>query len=624
MQGIQATVRQEINDFVHNTIRVVEGYSFNQYENVKKIHLYTNSQFYSSIDNSSPLSGEAINDDRIFFNITTPRVKAVKRFFDIDTADIRLDEIDPQSELALNLLNKDFERFANKYKLAADWNEFAESLVTYGSLVIEVVKGAKPNNIHLKDYFVDPTVKCSKDSRFNTIKYSMTSQQLRDKVKEGWNEDAVEALIERAGNKSSAKDTYEDENSVNNIVSSPLIDVYKRYGLLPKGLIDDSEDVEEVMTLTITGDPLSVSTTEGEDGTIAEEEQGEVLFKDVWTEDMPILDTHLVKTANRWQGIGIVELLYPVQQRMNEIANQKRISLQISMLHLFQTADPTVLNNILTDLENGDVFRTKIPGAISPIATEERNLPAIQMEENAYQTQGDKLTFANDLLSGGDVASSTPATNVVVQNNNQVFVHLQDRENFTNFIGDVYIKDFVVPELIKEMDDEHFLRIVAEPDDILQLDDKIVDISFRKEVIRQAIVEGKVVNILDQEDLRASLLKELKTKSSNRYVKVLQGYYKEKIGDIIVLIGNEKKDMAKIANNTLQFFQLIQNPAVLDDPVNRLFVTNYGKEIGIDVAKLEMAYAKRQPVQEAQVEAPKQGKMEQQVNPQDPSIANIL
>ena len=72
MQGIQATVRQEINDFIYNSIRVVDGYSFNQYNNVKKIHLYTNSQFASGISDDQNIfsNTEDLNADRIFFNVT--------------------------------------------------------------------------------------------------------------------------------------------------------------------------------------------------------------------------------------------------------------------------------------------------------------------------------------------------------------------------------------------------------------------------------------------------------------------------------------------------------------------------------------------------------------------------
>jgi hypothetical protein len=234
-----------------------------------------------------------------------------------------------------------------------------------------------------------------------------------------------------------------------------------------------------------------------------------------------------------------------------------------------------------------------VAGAITSIANEERNLPAFESEIVTYSSQADKLSFANDLLSGGDVPTSTPATNVVVQNNNQVLVHLQDRENFTNFLSDNYIKPFVVPNLITEMSDEHFLRITQSADDLLQIDDRLVTLKYNQAVKDNLIKKGIVTDIVSGEELKEKIRKTLKASGANRYVKVVKDYYKNKINDVLVIIGNEKKDMAKSANNTLAFFQLIQNPAVLDDPVNRLFVENYGREIGIDTARLELAFAKR-------------------------------
>lgn len=629
MSSIESIVQSEIQDFIHNPITVAEGYEFNQYENIKKTHLYLNSRFYGGYSNTTDaplLDTVQTEDDRIFFNITLPRVRAVKRFFDVDLEEIVLDEIDPQSELALQLLNKDFKRWANKsdkngQTLSQDLNDFRDPLLEYGSLVLKVTKNKKPQIIPLQRYFVDPSVKRSADSRFNTIKHTMTPSALREKVADGWDADAIEELIKAHGEKSNASNSYEDDHGVNKITSSVLIDVYERYGYLEKEYIyselaETKEGEKEIFTLTITGfgpDSAKKGNKESKDV--------KCLYKTEWKGDLPIIDHHLFKTHGRWQGIGVVELLYPFQQRMNEVANQKRISMELSALHLFQTADTTVLNNILTDLENGDVIKTKVPGAITPVNTDERNQAAFDSEIITYTTGADKVSFANDLLSGGDVPSTTPATNTVVQNNNQVLVHLQDRENFTNFIADNYIKRWVVPQLIKDMDDEHFLRVVSQPGDLLQIDERLTDINFFEEVKNRALKTGSVVDIIEGEDLRNELMKKLRAKGPNRYVKVLQGYYKNKIGDIFVVIGNEKKDFAKVAGNTLSFFQMLQNPQVLDDPVMRIFATNYAREIGMDTSKMELAYAQRDNALAQQ--QPVKSNVRPPVAQQDPNLATV-
>lgn len=636
MASIESTVRSEIYDFIHNPITVADGYEFNQYENIKKTHLYLNSRFYNSSGTGTdqPLVDglEQSEDDRIFFNITLPRVRAVKRFFDVDVKDILIDEIDPQSELALQLLNKEMGRFSIKMNeetgqtLSADLNEFRDPLLEYGSLVIEVLGNARPYIVPLQRYFVDPTVKRSRDSRFNTIKYTMSPSALRKKVKDGWDADAIEAIIECHNDKSKASDSYEDIQGSNQVVSTALIDVYKRYGYLPRWMIDQNAKEgtaygdEEIYTLTITAfGPDVIKKKEGK----KDDKDVYCLYKTEWKKDCPIIDHHLYKTHGRWQGVGIVELLYPLQLRMNEVCNQKRISMELSMLHLFQTSDPTVLNNILTDLENGDIIKTKRDGAISKIDNAERNLAATESEIVNYQTQADKMSFANDLLSGGDVPSSTPATNTVIQNNNQVLVHLQDRENFTIFLADNYVTQYVIPKLIEDLDDEHFLRIVSEPEDLLQIDDMMVDIQFWEETKKRAL-KGSVVDLIQGDELREELLKKLRRKGPNRYVKVLKGYYKNKLNDLFAVIGDEKKDLAKVANNTLSFFQILQNPQMVSDPVMRMFVTQYARDIGMDTSKLSLAFAKRD--NEPQPETQGTGRLP---NPapeeaEDPAIAQVL
>ena len=173
------------------------------------------------------------------------------------------------------------------------------------------------------------------------------------------------------------------------------------------------------------------------------------------------------------------------------------------------------------------------------------------------------------------------------------------------------------------MNDEHFLRIVSEPEDLLQIDDKLVDFQVSRVVLERAMNEGITTDTIMRDDLIKEVRTKLKRSGPNRYAKILKGYYKDKIGDIIVLIDNEKKDTAKMANNTLQFFQLIQDPAVLNDPVNRLFVTNYAREIGIDTSKMEMAFARRESM--PQVAPPGQvPATEPQEAPEDPSIAEVL
>jgi hypothetical protein len=354
MQSIQSITRGEIRDYIYNPIYPVEGWSFYTYDTIKRIHLYLNSQF----EDQSLYH----NREKIFYNVTNNRRDAVARFLDVDVKDVVIDEINPQSEMALQLLNQEFLRFAEKYNLSRKFNKLADQIVSYGSVVLKIGNKAEPEVVDLRRLFLDPTVDSIQDSRFVTYKHILSPQQLRAKKKDGWDEMAIERIIQRNRSRGDAPESYEDDGSVNQITSVGSIEVYERYGYLPENLVKGGSSEEEVMTVSIIAEPLDVTS---EDGT-TQEEHGEVLFKSLWTKDVPFMDEHFVKTPGRWLGVGVPEILFPAQERFNELMNQRRVSMEISQLHLFQTADPSVMNNILTDLENGDVIRTKIQGSIQP------------------------------------------------------------------------------------------------------------------------------------------------------------------------------------------------------------------------------------------------------------------
>lgn len=592
--SILSTIRQEINDFIYNDIRIVEGYSFNQYNTIKRTHLYDSSRF----EDNSLINGR----EKIFFNISSPRRDSVARFMDVDVKDVRFDEINPVSNTYLKILNQGYMRYAEKYNISRMFNKMAHIFTTYGSIVIKD-NGGEPEIIDLRKLFLDPTVECIKDSRFIIVKHEFSPTELRAKVKDGWDKNAIERIIKRVGNKSATPESYEDDRGgINTIVSSAKIEVYERYGYLPKKLVKGGNSEKEIYTVTIAAEPLD-TTSSNQNNQKVVEEHGEVLFKSEWRKEPPFEDEHFVKIPGRWLGVGVFEVLFPAQERFNELMNQRRISMELSAMHLFQTADNTVLNNLLNDLQSGDVIKTKIQGSLQPIVNEERNLPAFQVEEESYKQHADRLTFSNDLLTGGDIPSSTPATNVVVQNNNQVLVHLQKRENFANLIS-VFTKKFVFPQLIKDLSPEQFLKVVGDPEDLQFIDDVIVNIELRNKVINDAIEKGIAMNKLTLEEYEKEVRNKLAQLGGKRYVKLLKDYLKKHSEDIIVHVDNEKKDISKVANNTFQFYTAVaQNPQALSDPVNKVLLTSYAREIGVDTDKLEVAFAKRQQALDAQQQA---------------------
>lgn len=574
-KSIFETVRNEIDDFIYNDIEVVDGYSFNQYDTIKRVHLYLNSQF----EGSKFYEGR----EKIFFNIVKFRKEAVARFFDIDTKDIKLRPMNPKSEFSTLFLEKELQYWVKKNKFDILLNKMADSFTAYGSAVLrKTPKGAKL--MDLRRLFLDPTVESIKDSRFITVKHVLTASQLREKVKDGWDADAIERIIRRKEEgeeiTESSAESYEDGVTLTAIRSTPYFEIYERFGEVPKSEFG-GKSKEMVRSLFIVAEPFAKSEIDGQ-----QYENGEVLYKAEWKKEYPFRDIHYSKTEGRWLGVGVVEDLFPVQERMNEIKNQQRISMEISSIHLFQTSDTTIVSNVLTDLSNGAVIKSK--SGINPIVNEERNLAAFANEETSYLGMADRISFANDLVTGGQLPTSTPATNAVIQQNNSVSVFLFKRQNVTNWLQD-FFTDLVLPQALKDMTAEHILRYAGDSSVLKLIDDSLV-----QEAKFKAILVGD--KPLSEEELMAvefSTRTELQKLGNVRFVKIKENLYGDLEFEFDMQIGNEQEDPNVMANNIKSVLvELVTNPQLMQNPLAKLLFSEYAQRIGINPAKLEMAMGK--------------------------------
>ena len=80
-ETIFSTIRKEKSDFINNNIYPVSGYSFNQYNTIKRIHLYSNSRF----ENGQYYLGK----EKIFFDINTNPTELAATMLDLDTRHIK-------------------------------------------------------------------------------------------------------------------------------------------------------------------------------------------------------------------------------------------------------------------------------------------------------------------------------------------------------------------------------------------------------------------------------------------------------------------------------------------------------------------------------------------------------
>ncbi len=605
-QTIFGTIRQEINDFVNNYIEVVPGFNFNQYETIKRIHLYTNSRYYDQ----SLFSGR----EKLFFNISNYRKQAIATYLNIDTKDIRLYPMNPKSEMSTFLLEKELKLWMKQNNIAKKLNEMAEEGACYGSVVLKKTKkGAQI--VDLRRLFLDPTCRFIKESRFITIKHYFTPSELRKKVKDGWDKANIEAIIaKKKGQKSYAPQSYENYGTTNPIISTPYIEVYERYGELDASLFGKTGD--PIRCLAIVAEPFMI----GRDVNNVQNtwDDGVILFKAEWFKEYPFNDFHYQQTRGRWLGVGVVEELFPAQERFNEMSNQKRIAMELSSMHLFQSADSTVVDNILTDLQSGDLIKTKTQGSIVPIANEERNMAAFTIEEQSYMNLADKISFVNNLISGEQMPSSTSATQVAVQNTNAKTLLKFKRENFGIFIRE-FMDEFVLPQVVKDITPEHMLRFTGDYNDLQKLDMAHTDVITNDAVFDYVMETGTVPTQDEYAVIKQNAMTDMKKKGTNRFLMMPSDFFGDTDFEFDIILDEEQEPVATLAQNTFQLLTAVaQNPALLTQPVTKALIYDWAEKSGISPVKLEIAEAQAPAQPQPAQPNPQMEQMMQSLQPQQP------
>lgn len=606
--NIFAQIRNEQRDFMFNWISIVPGYPFNQYYTIKRAHLYLNSKYLGGgTGDSTPttisqgsLGATTDQTDRLFFNITIAPCEVAMRMLNIDTKNIRLWPLEPKSYFSTYLLEKELKQWLKGNKFAKVLNQLAEEAPRYGSVVLEkTADGVSVTD--LRRLILDPTVESIKDSRFVTTVTYMTPSQLRDS---GWDTDAVETAIEHFQSFNTSE-PYEDQFvNVNVMRSTPYIKVAKRYGEVPACWINKKLDPE-----TPAGKKLvkALFIVAGADWVAKNEEgkpvqdMGVVLFSSIWRKAWPFKDFHYMKTRGRWLGIGIPEMLFDTQERINELKNQKRQSMEISALHLFQTPDKSIVRNLLTDLQNGDVLLMGKDGeGMQPVANEERNLSAFKEEEESYNNQVDKLSFAYEALRGDSGDASTPlgTTQIAVAQGTSVYAF--KKENLALFIQE-FFNDLVLPELLKDLTPEHIMRFVGSAQELQKLDAAAAEV-YANDYVKKEILGGKMVLPEDMDAAKQKAMMEYQKLGENRFLKIKQNFYNDAEFEFDFLVTPEQADPAKMATNIQAVIgEVASNPNILSDPRLKLLFYKLCEQLGISQGELELADQQATQQQQAMV-----------------------
>ena len=477
---------------------------FDYFKTLKRIDCYVNNKYLD-------------RDDGIFWNISNTRITHFAKNIDLDTKDLMPYGIGETNYYQAWIVKMLFRQDLDDNHWALKLNELSDGVSTYGSWVWEIKKSdgdTVTESVQLHTLYFDQTVKSIRDT--NVVrKHYLTPDQLGDK-EEVW--EGVSYVLD----KSDGEDYIEVWEFV-----GEYDDEYQR--IIGWGYGDD--------------------------------------YQELYQEDLkesPYYDFHVGEWHGRWLRVGVVERLFDLQVRINELVHYNREASAISTLLLMRSNDPNMEGNVLRDVESGDIINSQ---DLQQVAIQNPALNQFVLELREIEAKADQLCLTPQVITGEQLPSGVPFRSTAVFTNAAKSAFKITRENLGEVIETVIIKH-ILPGLRSKWNKGMMFEVSGDLEDLKFYDEAVVTMKVA-EKIQDSINKGEFLGDQELETLRQMVLDEIDRKG--RKIDIPKKWFKFEFGLKFNITG-EKIDKTQLNNAYDSVLQMIQvNPAIQNSPYFRQY-----------------------------------------------------
>jgi len=424
-------ITKEIDNYKNSSYEMMDGYSFSASKLLRRIGLYK-AQIYPTGKTDSQ------GNYKYWFDVISPRVSSEVKNIDFDTKDIWLYSDSKHDSVKVLLADVAMKDYLKESGEAEKLNEAVEQGSEWGSVVWKKV-GDKYKILELPNVMVlNQTAKTLDDS--DVIESEVMFATDINKKSDVWVN--TEELI---------KSAKKEEKK-----SSPEFYIYER-----NGEITEKEYNETIATMTDSeqkaGDENKYLLTKIIVGGAEKGKPSKVLFCEV-IDEKPYKEYHRSSYSGRWLRMGLYEILMDIQTRANEIGNQIARGLEWASKKVFSSPDKLLAQNILTDLQNGDIIKTS---QLVSVDTRMEGLDQLIADWNRLMTLADSLANSYEVVTGENSPSNTPFRLAAQQNLNANKLFNFIREKLGILLQSV-IEDWILPDLLSNLKLKEILRITAD------------------------------------------------------------------------------------------------------------------------------------------------------------------
>jgi len=479
-EKVLSKIKHELTSYETDTFEISDGYYFSAYKLIKRIMMFKNQQYPTGKLDSQ-------GNYKYWYDIISPRCDAEIKNIDFDTKDILLASDAENDAGRLIIANARLGQFLKQTGQAAKLNEAVERGTEWGNLVAKKLKDDYKlldlNNVMV----LNQTAETLEDSDV-IEKEIMVSSDLRKKM-EIW--DNVKELI--------------DEGKSDEKKTSPDFFIYERNGEITEQEYNDAKGKSG-------GDKNKYILCKVIVGGNKKNDPKHILWCDE-VKKKPYFEYHRGKYSGRWMRVGMFEVLFDAETRANEIGNQIARGLEWSSKTIFASEDKVLAQNILTDLQNGDVIK----GKITQVSVRMEGLDQLIADWNRIMEIADKLANSYEVVSGANLPSGTPFALANLQNANANKLFDFIREKLTITFTDI-ISEWVLPDILKDLKSLDILKLTDDAGFLQRYAEMVIDewyinnlVSFppHNQEIAQVIKAEKVQELIKDKELMVKLSREM-------------------------------------------------------------------------------------------------------------------
>mgnify|MGYP003403508399 CR=1 FL=1 len=524
-------------------VQIIDGYEWSMKNHIKTTVLYKNSQFTTGKDDNKP-----------FKNIIRPILNLQYRAEGFDVKDIEL-FINSKDEYYKSFLIKKYhEKWARENGIDTFIDQLVESYVDFGGALVKNVKGVRPEVVPLQSIaFADQTDLLSGPF---AIKHYYNPAQLLEMEDLGWGKQSSGATgtLQDVIYLSSAYKKVGDEQVK---TTGKYIEVYEVHGNFPLSYLDPEGSTEKY------SNQLHICTFYIDDKgkrnwiTLFAGPERKPVFKLVLRDEI----------YGRALGLGGAEELFEPQVWINYDQIRMKQMLDEAAKIIYKTTDDAIAaRNNTRNMSTGEILSLAEGKDIGQVDNYPRNVAVFEKNVSDWEAHAQMMGSANDAIMGESPTSGTPFKLQELVTAEGHSIHEYRKGKLATFVEEIY-RDWILPQLGTEITKGKEFISELSLEELQSVSQSMID-NMVADNDKEAVLSGKVIpDDATKEAFKQKTREEFMKGGSKRFLKILDGEFKESEIDVYANVAGKQKNMAAMTDKLVNIFRtVVASPDVLSNP----------------------------------------------------------